>query len=133
MASARAVEPMLSRMRSVAMALMEGSSDVRTIPQTMVGNVLPLPIVKKVMTKSSSEIASAINPAPMTVGWMMGSVMVKNAPHEDAPRSRADSTSDQSKVESLAKTMATTKGTTMTRWLKITVGRPKGILRKRTK
>ena len=35
---------------------MVGSSEVRIMPQTMVGSVLPLPMVKKVMTKSSSEI-----------------------------------------------------------------------------
>src|SRR5215211_4162925 len=68
---ASAVEPMLSRMRSVATALIEGSRVVRTIPHTMVGSVLPLPMVKKVITKSSSESARAMRPAPTIVGCTM--------------------------------------------------------------
>ena len=63
---------MLSRISSVAMALIVGSSEVRTMPQTRVGKVLPPPMVKKVMTKSSSEIDSAISAAPTMVGWMIG-------------------------------------------------------------
>ena len=49
------------------------------MPHTMVGSVLPLPMVKKVMTKSSSEIDSAISAAPTMVGWMIGNVTVKKA------------------------------------------------------
>ena len=93
---------MLSRMSSVAMALMVGSSEVRTMPQTSVGSVLPPPMVKKVMTKSSSEIESAISAAPTMVGWMIGSVTVRNAVSGDAPRSRALSTVVQSNVASRA-------------------------------
>ena len=70
---------MLSAINSVAMALMVGSREVRTMPHTRVGKVLPPPMVKKVMTKSSSEIASAISAAPTMVGRMIGSVTVRNA------------------------------------------------------
>ena len=84
------------------MALMVGSSEVRTMPQTRVGSVLPPPMVKKVMTKSSSEMESAISAAPTMVGWMIGSVTVRKAVSGEAPRSRALSTSAQSKVASRA-------------------------------
>ena len=62
------MEPMLSASKSVAMALMVGSSAVRTRPQTRVGRVLPLPMVKKVMTKSSSDSERAMSAAP-TSAW----------------------------------------------------------------
>ncbi len=92
------VEPMLSRISSVAMALMVGSSEVRTMPQTRVGKVLPPPMVKKVMTKSSSEIESAISAAPTIVGWMIGSVTVRNARQRRGAEIARASTTDQSKV-----------------------------------
>ena len=81
--------PMLSAISRVANALTVGSSEVRTMPQTRVGRVLPLPMVKKVMTKSSSEIESAISAAPTMVGRMIGRVTVRNAVEAEAPRSRA--------------------------------------------
>ena len=56
-------------------------------------------MVKKVMTKSSIESATAISAAPMTVGWMIGSVTVMKARSGEAPRSRALSTTRQSKLE----------------------------------
>ena len=60
----------------------------------------------------------------VTVGLMIGKVTVMKALSGEAPRSRALSTSDQSKLASRAWTMAMTKGCTMTRWLSMTVGRP---------
>ena len=51
----------------VAMALIEGSSVVRILPQTKVESVLPPPMVKEAMMKSSSEIAALISAAPTSV------------------------------------------------------------------
>lgn len=44
-------------MRSVPRALTAGVAPVRNMPQTIIGKILPLPMVKEVKTKSSSETA----------------------------------------------------------------------------
>ena len=83
---------MVSSRISVPMALTAGVSPVRIMPQTRVGSVLPLPMVKTVMTKSSIDSAMAMSAAPMTIGRMIGSVTVRKAVKGLAPRSRALST-----------------------------------------
>ena len=87
---------------SVPTALAMGVSADRIMPNTKTGSVWPPPIVKKVMTKSSSESAMAMSAAPMTVGRMIGSVTVKKARSGEAPRSRALSTTRKSKLRSRA-------------------------------
>src|SRR5258707_25055 len=57
---------------SVPRALMLGSSAVRSMPQTRVGRVMPLPMVKKVMMKSSSDTDMAMSAAPIRVERMWG-------------------------------------------------------------
>ena len=59
---------MLRARSRVAIALIVGSRVVRTRPQTSVGSVLPLPIVKKVMTKSSRDNDRAISALPTRLG-----------------------------------------------------------------
>ena len=49
---------------NVPMALTDGVRPVLIMPQTSVGNVLPLPIVNEVIMKSSIDSAIAINAAP---------------------------------------------------------------------
>lgn len=81
MASPSMVAATVATSNSVPMALIMGVIELRIMPQTSVGRVLPPPRVKKVMTKSSSEIAADMSAAPITVGRMIGSVTVRNARH----------------------------------------------------
>ena len=77
---------------SVPIAFAAGVNEVRIIPQTNVGSVLPIPIVKNVMTKSSMERASANRAAPIIDGAIAGKVTVTKAVIGVAPRSLALST-----------------------------------------
>ena len=63
----------------VPIAFTSGFKEVRIIPKTNVGKVLPAPIVKKVIIKSSTERATASNEAPITTGCIIGIVIVKKA------------------------------------------------------
>ena len=73
----------------VPIALTSGFNDVRIMPNTNVGKVLPAPIVKKVIIKSSTDRATASKEAPITTGCIIGIVIVKNAFKGEAPRSLA--------------------------------------------
>ncbi len=64
--------PMVMTSMSVPTALAAGVSAVRIMEKTNVGRVMPLPMVKKVMMKSSRESDMAMSAAPTTVGRMIG-------------------------------------------------------------
>src|SRR5262245_29938402 len=107
---AMADRPTVNNRRMVAMALIEGSSVVRILPQTKVEMVLPPPIVNEATMKSSSEIAALTKAAPTRAVAIRGIVTRRKACQRVAPRSRAASTADSSKRESLAATIRMTKG-----------------------
>ncbi len=77
-------------------------------PQTYTGNVISLPELKYVITKSSTEIANASRPPARIAGARSGSVILRNVTHSFAPRSAAASSRCRSKSTSRARTVTTT-------------------------
>src|SRR5690606_33801516 len=93
---------------SVPMTLTCGGRPTRVEPQIHSGKVVVVPEVKFVMTKSSMERAKASMKPESTAGKMTGNVTRQNAVHGPAPRSRAASSMNGSRVSTRARTTTAT-------------------------
>ena len=86
-------------MMMVASALIFGSRPRRTLENTTCGRVVvPGPLVKEVITRSSSEMVKPSSQPDTMAGITIGRVMTKNTLSGWAPRSCAASSSDRSSV-----------------------------------
>src|SRR5581483_8481036 len=89
---------------AVPMTLICGGTATRAAPQTNSGNVIVVPALKYVITKSSIDKAKASRPAARIPGAMSGSVTRKKVTSSLAPRSIAASSRCLSKPTSRART-----------------------------
>jgi len=76
---------MLQTISMVPIALVMGVTLRRKVLMTRIGRVFPPPIVKLVKMKSSTESATAIRAAPITIGRITGRVTSKKARSGEAP------------------------------------------------
>ena len=93
----------------VASALMSGVTPSLTLLQIRIGRVVaPGPVVKLVITTSSSERVKASSQPERIAGAMIGRVTVRSTFHGREPRSVAASSSETSIETRRARTMVAT-------------------------
>jgi hypothetical protein len=108
---------------SVAIALIEGDTPLRNIPQMTRGSVFLFPMTKKVTRNSSKDNAKVSIITPIIEGLMSGKVTYLNVCSVVAPRSFAASSTEISNPDNREFITRTAKGIQKIQCPKITVNR----------
>jgi hypothetical protein len=108
---------------SVAIALIEGDTPLRSIPQITRGSVFLFPMTKKVTRNSSKDNANVSIMTPIIEGLMSGKVTYLNVCIVVAPRSFAASSTEISNPDNREFMIRTAKGMQKIQCPNITVKR----------
>jgi hypothetical protein len=108
---------------SVAIALIEGETPLRNIPQMTSGSVFLFPMTKKVTRNSSNDKANVSIMTPIIEGLMSGKVTYLNVCSVVAPKSFAASSTEISNPDNREFMIKTAKGMQKMQCPKITVKR----------